>query len=188
MSKFEHTIFSQICSLSIDILELGTMYFLRIDLFGCIKLRLWDRLFELNNLQLRRKRTNLGPNFPRFCKNQYCIPDIFFKFQYFVFRYNRLWNSIAFILKLEHGESYPLLLAHAAASEHERYRTKPHEHGIGNGETFSKGSIGEKVESKASEEGAQIGDILRLNVAESRDDLAGTVRHVLAWMRHNMPS
>ena len=89
---------------------------------------------------------------------------------------------------MERGESCPLLLAHAAASEHERYQTKPHEHGIGNGETFSKGKIGQEEESKASEQGAQIGDILRLNVAESRDDVAGTVRHVLAWMRHNMPS
>ena len=89
-------------------------------------------------------------------------------------RYNRLWNSLAFILVLEESGKSPLLLAKYASSGHERYKAGGT--GIGDKKTFSKGTVnkGEKVSE------------FKLNVKNAKSDMATAVKTVMLWMKKNM--
>ena len=66
------------------------------------------------------------------------------------------------------------MLVKYTSSEHERYEAK--ETGIGEKETFSKGSVnkGEKVSE------------FKLNVKNAKSDMATAVKTVMLWMKKNM--
>eukprot|EP00112_Aurelia_sp_Birch-Aquarium-sp1_P024138 Seg748.5 transcript_id=Seg748.5/GoldUCD/mRNA.D3Y31 product="hypothetical protein" protein_id=Seg748.5/GoldUCD/D3Y31 len=90
--------------------------------------------------------------------------------------YQRLWNSLAFILAIEKSGKCPLLLAKAAASENERYI--PGKGGIGDKETFSKGMV---------DKGKLISEIKVLDAKEAAASMPATVKSVMQWMKESMP-